>query len=182
MTPRRRAQGQPDEAAPERAGGLGGRSPIAPPQYEKPVVTVRMTRVGRRGPPLDLPRYETAGSAGMDLRADESFTLAPGERRLVPTGLAVEIPPGHEGSVRARSGLAVRHGIALVNAPGTIDSDYRGEVKVVLVNLGQDAVAFARGDRIAQLVIAPVARVEIELVDDLAGSGRGSGGFGSTGQ
>jgi dUTP pyrophosphatase len=145
-------------------------------------VTVRVRRVGQRGPPLDLPRYETAGSAGMDLRADEPFALAPGERRLVPTGLAVEIPGGHEGQVRPRSGLAVRHGIALVNAPGTVDSDYRGEVKVLLVNLGQEPVAFARGDRIAQLVVAPVARAELELVEDLAGSGRGAGGFGSTGQ
>ncbi len=143
---------------------------------------LKVTRVGHRGPPLELPRYETPGSAGLDLRADEPFTLAAGERRLVPTGLAVEIPPGHEGQVRARSGLAVRHGVALVNAPGTIDSDYRGEVKVILVNLGQDAVSFARGDRIAQLVIAPVVRVEVELVEDLAGSHRGSGGFGSTGQ
>jgi dUTP pyrophosphatase len=145
-------------------------------------VTVRVRRVGQRGPPLDLPRYETAGSAGMDLRADEPFALAPGERRLVPTGVAVEIPHGHEGQVRPRSGLAVRHGVALVNAPGTVDSDYRGEVKVLLVNLGQEPVAFARGDRIAQLVIAPFARAELELVEDLAESGRGAGGFGSTGQ
>ncbi len=145
-------------------------------------VTLKVTRVGQRGPPLELPRYETDGSAGMDLRADEAFSLAPGERRLVPTGLAMEIPPGHEGQVRARSGLAARHGVALVNAPGTIDSDYRGEVKVLLVNLGQAPVAFARGDRIAQLVVAPVARARIELADDLAGTGRGDGGFGSTGQ
>jgi dUTP diphosphatase len=145
-------------------------------------VTLRVTRVGGRGPPLELPRYETPGSAGLDLRADEPFTLAPGERRLVPTGLALEVPPGHEGQVRARSGLAVRHGVALVNAPGTIDSDYRGEVKVVLVNLGQDAVSFARGDRVAQLVVAPVTRVEVQLVEELADSHRGSGGFGSTGQ
>jgi dUTP pyrophosphatase len=143
---------------------------------------LKVTRVGSRGPPLELPRYETPGSAGLDLRADEAFTLAPGERRLVPTGLALEIPAGHEGQVRARSGLAVRHGVALVNAPGTIDSDYRGEVKVVLVNLGQDAVSFARGDRIAQLVIAPVTRVDVQLVEELADSHRGSGGFGSTGQ
>jgi dUTP diphosphatase len=145
-------------------------------------LTIKVTRVGHRGPPLDLPRYETPGSAGLDLRADEPFSLAPGERRLVPTGLAIEIPAGHEGQVRARSGLAVRHGVALVNAPGTIDSDYRGEVKVVLVNLGQQPVSFARGDRIAQLVIAPVTRVDVELVDELAGSHRGGGGFGSTGQ
>jgi dUTP pyrophosphatase len=145
-------------------------------------VTLQVTRVGQRGPPLELPRYETDGAAGMDLRADEAFSLAPGERRLVPTGLALAIPPGHEGQVRPRSGLAVRHGIALVNAPGTIDSDYRGEVKVLLVNLGQAPVTFARGDRIAQLVVAPVVRARIELADDLAGTGRGSGGFGSTGQ
>jgi dUTP pyrophosphatase len=144
-------------------------------------LVLRVRRVGERGPPLDLPRYETDGAAGMDLRADEPFTLAPGERRLVPTGLALEIPPGHEGQVRARSGLAARHGIALVNAPGTIDSDYRGEVKVILVNLGQAPVAFARGDRIAQLVVAPVTRVEIALADDLGDTGRGTGGFGSTG-
>lgn len=145
-------------------------------------VTVKVTRVGRRGAPLELPRYETEGSAGMDLRADEPFSLAPGERRLVPTGLALEIPPGHEGQVRPRSGLAVKHGISVVNAPGTIDSDYRGEVKVVLVNLGGEPVAFARGDRIAQLVVAPVVRARVELVDDLTGTDRGAGGFGSTGQ
>ncbi len=145
-------------------------------------VSVKVTRVGQRGLPLDLPRYETSGSAGMDLRADEAFALAPGERRLVATGLAIELPPGHEGQVRPRSGLAVKHGIAIVNAPGTIDSDYRGEVKVLLVNLGQDPVTFARADRIAQLVIAPVVQARVELVDDLAGTGRGSGGFGSTGQ
>ena len=143
---------------------------------------LRLRRVGDRGIPLDLPRYETEGAAGMDLRADEPFTLAPGERRLVPTGLALEIPPGHEGQVRPRSGLAVRHGIALVNAPGTIDSDYRGEVQVILVNLGQAPVTFARGDRIAQLVIAPVTRVALEVVDDLSATDRGAGGFGSTGQ
>ena len=144
-------------------------------------VVVRLRHVGGRGQPLDLPRYETAGSAGMDLRADEPFALAPGERRLVPTGLALELPPGHEGQVRPRSGLAVRHGIALVNAPGTIDSDYRGEVGVLLVNHGQAPVSFARGDRIAQLVIAPVVQAEIVLADALAESGRGGGGFDSTG-
>src|SRR5512142_2688938 len=145
-------------------------------------VVVRLRHVGGRGQPLDLPRYETAGAAGLDLRADEPFSLAPGERRLVPTGLALEIPPGHEGQVRPRSGLSVRHGVALVNAPGTIDSDYRGEVQVVLVNLGQAPVAFARGDRIAQLVIAPVTRVTLEVVDELGATDRGSGGFGSTGR
>src|SRR5512138_861006 len=145
-------------------------------------ITIRFRHVGDRGSALDLPKYETPGAAGMDLRADEAVTLAPGERRLVPTGLAVEIPPGHEGQVRPRSGLAARHGVAIVNAPGTIDSDYRGEVKVILVNLGQDPVSFARGDRIAQLVVAPVARMDVELVEALSGTGRGEGGFGSTGQ
>lgn len=145
-------------------------------------VVVRLRHVGGRGQPLDLPRYETAGAAGMDLRADEPFALAPGERRLVPTGLALELPPGYEGQVRPRSGLAIRHGIALVNAPGTIDSDYRGEVQVVLVNLGQAPVTFARGDRIAQLVIAPVTRATLEVVDGLTATDRGAGGFGSTGR
>jgi dUTP pyrophosphatase len=145
-------------------------------------VTVKARRVGDRGPPLEPPRYETEGAAGLDLRADEAFALAPGERRVVPTGLALEIPPGHEGQVRPRSGLAARHGVAMVNAPGTIDSDYRGEVKVILVNLGREPVAFARGDRIAQLVVAPVVRADLEVVDDLSASGRGAGGFGSTGQ
>ena len=145
-------------------------------------VKVRLRRVGQRGPPLELPRYETAGSAGLDLRADEPVALAPGERRLVPTGLAVELPLGFEGQVRPRSGLALRLGVGMVNAPGTIDSDYRGEVGVILVNHGREPVAFARGERIAQLVIAPVARAELVLVDALAGSDRGAGGFGSTGK
>ena len=145
-------------------------------------ILIKVARVGSRGPPLDLPRYETAGSAGLDLRADEAFSLAPGERRLVPTGLALEIPLGHEGQVRPRSGLAARHGVGMVNAPGTIDADYRGEVMVILVNHGQAPVAFARGDRIAQLVIAPVVRAELEVAETLGATGRGNGGFGSTGQ
>ena len=144
-------------------------------------VTVRFRRVGQRGPPLDLPRYETPGAAGLDLRADEPFSLAPGERRLVPTGLSVELPPGTEGQVRPRSGLAARHGIGMVNAPGTIDADYRGEIGVLLVNHGRDPVAFSRGDRIAQLVVAPVLRAEIELAEELSETKRGGGGFGSTG-
>jgi dUTP pyrophosphatase len=144
-------------------------------------VKLKVRRVGSRGPPLPLPRYETAGAAGLDLRADELFSLQPGERRLVPTGLAVEVPPGHEGSVRPRSGLAVKHGIGMVNAPGTVDSDYRGELSVILVNHGQAPVSFARGDRIAQLVIAPVVQAELELVEDLSETDRGHGGFGSTG-
>jgi len=143
---------------------------------------LRVLRVGGRGPPLDLPRYESAAAAGLDLRADEDFALRPGERRLVPTGLALAIPEGFEGQVRPRSGLAARHGVAIVNAPGTIDADYRGEVQVILVNLGQEPFAAARGERIAQLVIAPVARVEVVEAADLGGTHRGPGGFGSTGR
>ncbi len=143
---------------------------------------LRVRRVADRGPPLELPRYESDGAAGLDLRADEACVLAPGERRLVPTGLAIELPPGHEGQVRPRSGLALRHGIAMVNAPGTIDADYRGEVGVILVNLGQQPFELRRGERIAQLVVAPVARVEVELVAALSDTGRGGGGFGSTGR
>jgi dUTP pyrophosphatase len=145
-------------------------------------VTVRIRRVGERGPPLDLPRYQTPGAAGLDLLADEAVTLAPGERRLVPTGIALEIPAGHEGQVRPRSGLALRHGVGMLNAPGTIDADYRGEVGVLLVNWGREAVPIARGDRIAQLVVARVERAELALVDKLGRSDRGGGGFGSTGK
>lgn len=145
-------------------------------------VTVKVQRVGGRGPPLDLPRYMTPGAAGLDLCADEAVELSPGERRLVPTGLSLEIPPGYEGQVRPRSGLALRHGVGMVNAPGTVDSDYRGEVGVLLVNWGRDRVSLARGERIAQLVVAPVERVALDLVDRLGGSQRGGGGFGSTGK
>jgi dUTP pyrophosphatase len=144
--------------------------------------TLKIRRVGARGPPLELPGYQSEGAAGLDLRADEPCTLSPGERRLVPTGIAIELPAGHEGQVRPRSGLAVRHGIGMVNAPGTIDQDYRGEVSVVLVNLGTEPFEIRRGDRIAQLVVAPVVRVEIELAAELSGTGRGGGGFGSTGK
>ena len=145
-------------------------------------VTVKVRRVGNRGPPIDLPAYQTDAAAGLDLRADEACTLAPGERRLVPTGLAIELPPGHEGQVRPRSGLAVKHGIGMVNAPGTIDHDYRGEVGVLLVNLGQEPFQVRRGDRIAQLVVAPVVRVQVQEVGELSGTNRGDGGFGSTGK
>lgn len=145
-------------------------------------VTVKIRRVGERGPPLDLPRYQTPGAAGLDLLADEAVTLAPGERRLVPTGVALEIPAGHEGQVRPRSGLALRHGVGMLNAPGTIDADYRGEVGVLLVNWGRETVQIARGDRIGQLVVARVERAELKLVDRLGRSDRGGGGFGSTGK
>ena len=132
---------------------------------------------------LAPPAYATEGAAGADLRAAllTPLTLASGERALVPTGLTLEIPPGFEGQVRARSGLALKKGIALVNGVGTIDSDYRGEVGVLLINLGPEPVTLTRGDRIAQLVLAPVARAAFHVVDDLAATSRGAGGFGSTG-
>lgn len=134
---------------------------------------------------LPLPAYQTAGAAGADLMAalgdDQTVTLQPGERRLIPTGLALAIPDGYEGQVRPRSGLAVRHGITVLNAPGTIDADYRGEVKVLLINLGTEPFTIRHGDRIAQLVVARVGRIAFELFETLAASARGSGGFGSTG-
>jgi dUTP pyrophosphatase len=131
---------------------------------------------------LPLPAYATAGAAGLDLRAAVAarVVVAPGERVLVPTGLRVGVPTGYEAQVRPRSGLALRHGIVLPNAPGTIDSDYRGEVQVILWNTGAEPFAIARGDRIAQLVVAPVARVELEE-GSLDETPRGAGGFGSTG-
>ena len=132
---------------------------------------------------LPLPAPATAGSSGVDLRAAlaEVLVLRPGERRLVPTGFAVAIPEGFEGQVRPRSGAALKQGLALPNAPGTIDSDYRGELAVILINLGQEAVTLRRGDRIAQLVIAPVARARFEEVAELPPTDRGAGGFGHTG-
>lgn len=134
---------------------------------------------------LPLPSYETAGAAGMDLRAavpdDRPLLLLPGKRALVPTGLMVEIPAGHEGQVRPRSGLAARHGVTVLNAPGTVDSDYRGEVKVLLVNLGEDEFEITRGMRIAQIVFAPVAQAAVEERLAITDTTRGSGGFGSTG-
>lgn len=133
------------------------------------------------GVDLPLPAYETAGAAGMDLRAAEDMTLSPGAKALVPTGLSIALPEGYEAQVRPRSGLAVKHGVTVLNAPGTIDSDYRGEVKVPLINHGQQDFVIGRGDRIAQLVIAPVTRIawsEVEVLDDTA---RGAGGFGSSG-
>jgi dUTP pyrophosphatase len=132
-------------------------------------------------PGAQAPDYATEGSAGLDLRSIEEAVFAPGERRLVRTGIRVEIPSGYEGQVRARSGLALRHGIALVNAPGTIDSDYRGEIAVIMINLGQDVVKLEMGERIAQLVICPVARAVVQIVDSLDSTERGEGGFGSTG-
>jgi dUTP pyrophosphatase len=138
------------------------------------------------GEGLPLPAYETAGSAGMDLRAalpdDQPLTLAPGARALVPTGLKMALEPGHEGQVRPRSGLALKFGITCLNSPGTIDADYRGEVGVILANLGSEPFVVRRGERIAQLVIAPFVQARVEEVEALDETARGAGGFGSTGR
>jgi dUTP pyrophosphatase len=146
------------------------------------LLAVAVKRVGNRGPPLELPRYMSDGAAGLDLRADEAVALAPGERRLVPTGLAVAIPPGYEGQVRPRSGLALREGVTMLNSPGTIDADYRGTVRLVVINHGAAPVTIRRGERLAQLVIARVERARLLPVGELPGTGRGEGGFGSTGR
>ncbi len=148
-----------------------------------PRITVPV-QVLPHGEGLDLPRYATAGSSGCDLRAavSEPVTLRPGERLAVPTGLVLAIPEGYEGQVRARSGLALKQGIACLNAPGTIDSDYRGEVRVILANLGEEPFEIRRGDRIAQLVFSPVAAAEFDREAEVPASSRGGGGFGSTGR
>ncbi|MDX2133073.1 MAG: dUTP diphosphatase [Planctomycetota bacterium] len=147
----------------------------------KPVLGVR-----RLDPRAGVPAYQTPGAAGMDLAAclptsASELLLAPGAIVVVPTGLALAIPEGYEGQVRPRSGLATKHGVTVANAPGTIDSDYRGELKVALVNLGRDAFAVTHGMRVAQLVIAPVTRCDVRETDDLGSTQRGDGGFGSTG-
>ncbi len=143
-------------------------------------VRVRLRRVGPVA--VELPRAMTEGSSGFDLPAaiDAAVTLAPGERRLVPCGFAIAIPAGYEGQVRPRSGLALKHGLSIPNAPGTIDSDYRGEVGVVLINLGAEPVRIEPGQRIAQLVVCPVARCALEEVAELDDTARGHGGFGHT--
>jgi dUTP pyrophosphatase len=148
-----------------------------------PVVAVRRLPHGEG---LPLPAYETAQAAGMDLRAavpeETPLTLEPGERAAVPTGLAIALPPGFEAQVRPRSGLALKAGITCLNSPGTVDADYRGEVKVILINLGEEAVTIRRGYRIAQLVVAPVVQAAWREVDSLDETTRGAGGFGSTGE
>lgn len=146
------------------------------------MATVKFKRL-ESNPDLPLPAYATAGAAGMDLRAclpDGPVGLAPGEIALIPTGLSTELPHRTEMQIRPRSGLAVKHGITVANAPGTVDEDYRGEVKVALVNLGQAPFEIAHGDRIAQAVIAPVLQVHIEEANALTDTARGAGGFGST--
>lgn len=138
------------------------------------------------GEGMPLPAYETAQAAGMDLRAavpqDEPLVLRPGARFPVPTGLAFALPPGFEGQVRPRSGLAFKHGITCLNSPGTVDADYRGEVKVILINLGEEDFTIRRGERIAQLIIAPVVQAAWAEVESLEETARGAGGFGSTGR
>ena len=136
------------------------------------------------GDGLPLPAYATPGSAGVDLAAavDAPLVLDPGARAAVPTGIALALPEGYEAQVRPRSGLALRHGLAVLNSPGTIDADYRGEVRVILANLGNERVTIARGERIAQLVVVPVSQVAFERVVALPASTRGAGGFGSTGR
>ena len=134
------------------------------------------------GADLPLPSYATAGSAGMDLRSAEALALKPGARALVGTGIAIALPPNFEAQVRSRSGLAVKHGVTVLNAPGTIDADYRGEIKVPLINHGTEEFLIVRGDRIAQMVVAPVTMAELVEVDVLDETMRGDGGFGSSGR
>jgi dUTP pyrophosphatase len=145
------------------------------------MIALRLLRLPH-GIDLPLPAYATAGAAGMDVIAAETIELAPGARHAVATGFALAIPDGYEVQVRPRSGLALKHGITCLNTPGTIDSDYRGEVKVILANLGSEPFQVVRGERIAQLVPAIVTRAELTLVDTLDDTARGSGGFGSTGR
>ncbi|AQQ04185.1 MULTISPECIES: dUTP diphosphatase [Stappiaceae] len=146
-------------------------------------VTLELKRL-EHGRDLPLPAYQSVLAAGLDLLAavDGKITLAPGARALVPTGLAMALPAGFEAQVRPRSGLAAKHGVTVLNTPGTIDADYRGEVKVILINLGDDPFEISRGDRIAQMVIAPVLQADIVEVEVLSETERGSGGFGSTGR
>ncbi|MDA7964094.1 dUTP diphosphatase [Ruegeria sp.] len=150
------------------------------------MVAIRVIREDGADPAVALPSYETAGAAGADVRANlpggTSITLQPGARVLVPTGLRIEIPPGFEVQVRPRSGLALKHGITLPNTPGTIDSDYRGPLGVIVLNAGQGPFEITHGERIAQLVVAPVVQAQFDLVDTLNETQRGAGGFGSTGR
>jgi dUTP pyrophosphatase len=129
-----------------------------------------------------LPSYQTLGAAGMDVCCSQEFSINPMERKLIGTGIRLAIPEGFEAQVRPRSGLAIRHGISMVNTPGTIDSDYRGELMLILINFGSEAVQFNQGERIGQLVFCPVVRASLKVVDELEGTQRGQGGFGSTGK
>ena len=145
---------------------------------------IAITRLSAATNNVPLPGYATDGSAGMDIRAavDAAMTVAPGETVLVPTGFAIAVPPGYEAQVRPRSGLAIKHGMGVLNSPGTIDSDYRGEVRIILSNFGKEPFVIRRGERIAQMVIAPFVRAEWEERDSLEDTQRGAGGFGHTGR
>jgi len=149
----------------------------------RPEVPVAVT-ILRNGEGMALPDYASAGAAGMDLVAalEAPLRLGPGERTAVPTGIALALPEGYEAQIRPRSGLALKHGITVLNSPGTIDADYRGEIRVILANLGTEPVTLARGERVAQLVLAPVSRIAWTPVEALPASGRGARGFGSTGR
>ena len=151
---------------------------------EREGVAPVFVKVKKKDERIELPRYESSGAAGMDLKAflDADVTIPPLGRAKIPTGLFVEVPPGYEAQVRPRSGLAARHGVTILNAPGTIDSDYRGELEVILVNLGSEPFTLKNGDRIAQLVISPVTRSSLSEAESLSETERGSGGFGSTGR
>jgi dUTP pyrophosphatase len=157
-------------------------APTPPPSAERPLVAIqKLPHFGD----LALPAYETPQSAGMDLRAalaqGQKISLLPGRRALIPTGLSIALPPGYEAQVRPRSGLALKHGVTCLNSPGTIDADYRGEVGVILINHGWEAFVIERGDRIAQMVIAPITQIDWMEQQELDETARGTGGFGSTG-
>ena len=156
-----------------------------PKKAEPDLLSIPISRLrGEADQDLPLPQYMSDGAAGMDLFAavDEDLTILPQEAALVPTGLAVAIPPGFEGQIRARSGLAITHGLAVINAPGTIDSDYRGEIRVALINLGKRPFTIHRGDRIAQMIISRVYRAQWDLMEELDETDRNEGGFGHTGR
>jgi dUTP pyrophosphatase len=155
---------------------FGSLSPITP-MFEPITVEIPI----QLSEDATLPSYQTLGSAGMDVCCAESFSISPMERKLVRTGIRIAVPEGFEAQVRPRSGLAIRHGISMVNTPGTIDSDYRGELMLILINFGTEAVEFNQGDRIGQLVICPVVRARLVVVEELDSTQRGTGGFGSTG-
>lgn len=156
---------------------------MSSPELPAPL-RVRVLRARTSTSPLPLPRYQSDQAAGLDLCADveDEVTLSPLERRAIPTGLCLELPAGYEGQVRSRSGLALKHGVMCLNSPGTVDADYRGEVQVILANLSQQPFTVRRGDRIAQLVVAPVTQALLVEVEALTGTSRGGGGFGSTGR
>ena len=147
-------------------------------------VNIKISRTNSAATDVPLPAYATEGSSGMDIHAavETSVTITPGETVLIPAGFRIEIPPGYEAQVRPRSGLAIKHGIGVLNSPGTIDSDYRGEVKIILTNFSREDFIVNRGDRIAQLVVAPVVRAVWQVVDEVQSTSRGQGGFGHTGR